>query len=143
MNRKESVLEEKKIILVENDPDHADLIAEILEEGGTGREVLRVRDGMEAIDCFQELGASCNGQIKDVLKLIIIDLDLPKIDGMDILKFLKKNPKYSRVPVIILSTSSEKKIINEAYKNGADDYVTKPLSFEEFIIKLKSIKEAY
>ncbi|MGR3303609.1 MAG: response regulator [Candidatus Scalindua sp.] len=136
-------MEEKKIILVEDDPDHADLIAEVLDDEGIERNVILVRDGMDAIDCFQELIAKWNGQMEHRIRMILLDLNLPKIDGMDILKFLKKNPKYSKIPVVILSTSSDEGTINEAYKNGADDFMTKPLSYEEFVMKLKGLKEQY
>ncbi|MGR3175509.1 MAG: response regulator [Candidatus Scalindua sp.] len=136
-------MEEKKIILVEDDPDHADLIAEVLDDEGIERNVILVRDGMDAIDCFQELSAKWNGQMEHRIRMILLDLNLPKIDGMDILKFLKKNPRYSKIPVVILSTSSDEGTINEAYKNGADDFLTKPLSYEEFVVKLKGLKEQY
>lgn len=136
-------MEEKKIILVEDDPDHADLIAEVLDDEGIEKNVILVRDGMDAIDCFQELSAKWNGQMEHRIRMILLDLNLPKIDGMDILKFLKKNPRYSKIPVVILSTSSDEGTINEAYKNGADDFLTKPLSYEEFVVKLKGLKEQY
>lgn len=136
-------MEEKKIILVEDDPDHADLIAEVLDDEGIEKNVILVRDGMDAIDCFQELSAKWNGQMEHKIRMILLDLNLPKIDGMDILKFLKKNPRYSKIPVVILSTSSDEGTINEAYKNGADDFLTKPLSYEEFVVKLKGLKEQY
>ncbi len=57
---------------------------------------------------------------------------------MDVLKFLKKNSEYSKIPVIILSTSSNKKTIDDAYENGANDYIVKPASYEEFVEKIKS-----
>ncbi len=134
-------MEEKKIILVEDDPDHADLITEVLGEEGLENEIILVRDGMEAIDYFQELGIKWKGQIEYKIKLIILDLNLPKIDGMDILKFLKKNSKYSKIPVIILSTSSDQITINKAYKNGANGYLVKPASYEEFVEKIKILKK--
>jgi DNA-binding response OmpR family regulator len=66
---------------------------------------------------------------------------LPKVDGMDILKFLKKNSKYSKIPVIVLSTSSDQKTIDKAYKNGANGYFVKPASYEEFVEKIKILKK--
>jgi two-component system response regulator len=134
-------LEEKKIILIENDPDHADLITEALGEECLEKEIILVRDGMEAIDYFQELDVKWNEQIENKVKLIILDLNLPKVDGMDILKFLKKNSKYSKIPVIILSTNSNQETIDEAYKNGANGYFVKPASYEEFVEKIKILKK--
>ena len=135
------MLEKKKIILIEDDSDHAELITEALGAGVVGKDIILVRDGMEAIDCFQGLSVKWNGQVENKIKLIILDLNLPKIDGMDVLKFLKKNPKYSKIPVVILSTSSNQETIDEAYKNGANGYFTKPASYEEFVEKVKILKK--
>ncbi len=132
---------EKKIILVEDDPDHADLITEILMGGDIETEIVLVQDGIEALDYFQELVIKWNGQIEYKIKLIILDLNLPKISGMDILKFLKKDSKYSKIPVIILSTSSDQRTIDEAYKNGVNGYFVKPASYEEFVEKIKILKK--
>ena len=134
-------MEERKIILIEDDPDHADLIAEALGEEDLEMDIILVRDGMQAIDYFQEIGVKWNGSIENKIKLIILDLNLPKVDGMDVLKFLKKNSKYSKIPVVILSTSSNKETIDEAYKNGANGYFVKPASYEEFVEKIKILKK--
>jgi DNA-binding response OmpR family regulator len=134
-------MEEEKIILVEDDPDHADLITEVLVEGDIETEIILVQDGMEAVDYFHELGVKWNGQIKYKIKLIILDLNLPKVSGMDILKFLKKNARYCSIPVVILSTSSDQETILEAYRNGANSYITKPLSYDEFVDKIKMLKK--
>ena len=134
-------MEERKIVLVEDDPDHADLIIEALGEGVIEKDVILVRDGMEAIDYFQELSVKWNEKLEEKIKLIILDLNLPKVVGMDVLKFLKKNSKYSNIPAIILSTSSDKRTIDEAYKNGANGYLVKPASYEEFVEKVKILKK--
>lgn len=139
MNKSDTVI--KKIILVEDDPDHADLITDVLEGENFENDIIIVRDGMEAIDCFQELSVKWDGQIDNKIKLIILDLNLPKVDGMDILKFLKKNSKFSKIPVVILSTGSNKETIDEAYKYGANGYFVKPASYEEFIEKVKILKK--
>ena len=130
-------MEEKKIILVEDDPDHADLIIEAFGKSIIEKDIIIVRDGMEAMDCFQELSVKWEGQVENKIKLIILDLNLPKVSGMDVLKFLRKNSKYSKIPVVILSTSSNKETIDEAYKNGANGYFVKPASYEEFVEKVK------
>jgi two-component system response regulator len=137
-------LEEKRIILVEDDPDHAELITDILEGEFTEGDIVLVRDGQEAIEYFQEFSVKCNGQvINDKINLIILDLNLPKVSGMEVLKYLKKNSQYSQIPVAILSTSTNEKSISEAYENGAVKFLTKPVSYEEFITKLEGLKEYY
>ncbi|MBS1257388.1 MAG: Response regulator rcp1 [Candidatus Scalindua arabica] len=136
-------MEEKRIILVEDDPDHADLIKEVLEGEFDERDIVLIRDGRDAIDYFQEFSIKWDGQIKDKINLILLDLNLPKASVMDVLKFLKKDKRYHPVPVIILSTNSDKKTIDEAYRNGVNGYVTKPVSYEEFVAKLEGLKEYY
>ena len=134
-------MEEKKIVLVEDDPDHADLITEVLVEGDTETEIILVQDGMAAVDYFQELGIEWNGRIDCKIMLVILDLNLPKVSGMEVLKLLKKNSKYNKIPVVVLSTSSDQRTIDEAYKNGANGYFVKPSSYEEFVEKVKILKK--
>ena len=131
----------KKILLVEDDPDHAELTKEVLGEHQNESDIILVRDGQEAIDYFQEVSIKLEGELKNKIKLIILDLNLPKIDGMEVLKFLKNNSKFSQIPVVISSTSSNPKTIDEAYDNGANGYVIKHDSYEDFVKKLKKLKE--
>ena len=137
------MLGKKKIILIEDNPGLVDLITEIIKEGYLERDIVLARDGMEAIDRFQELSIKWNGEVEDKIKLIILDLDLSNINGMDILRFIKKNPRYSRIPIITLSTDSDKTTIDEAYSNGASEFVTKSLSYDDFVANLRGLKEFY
>ena len=109
-------MKEKKFLLIEDDQDHAELIADVLSEDneeGSKTDVILMKDGQEAIDFFQS-------KMQSQITLVILDLNLPKVDGIDVLKFIKQNSKHCSVPVIILSTSSNQKTIDEAYKNGAN-----------------------
>lgn len=132
-------MKEKKILLVEDDPDHADLILDIFNTEDVKSEVVLMRDGQEVIDYLQEIDTGCSSGKKPQIDLIILDLNLPKINGMDVLKSLKGNSRYRSIPVVILSTSSDQKTISEAYKNGANGYVTKPMSYDEFVDKVKML----
>ncbi len=136
-------LEKQKIIIVEDDPDHADLIIDVLEEEEIEMGIVLLKDGKEAVDYNQNRSINCNGDdvVQSQTGLVILDLNLPKVSGMDILKFLKSNSKYSSMNVIILSTSSDYETIAEAYKNGANGYLTKPISYEDFVEKVKLLKE--
>ena len=143
-------MRKRKILLIEDDPDHADLILDIFKTEDVENEVVLMKDGMEAIDYFQEVDTSNQivqsnvegGNVRhSQIDLVILDLNLPKVDGMSILKFLKKNPRYCSIPVVILSTSSDQETILEAYKNGANGYITKPLSYDEFVDKIKMLTE--
>ncbi len=139
-------IEEKKFLLIEDDQDHADLIIDVLKEDNPKNiktEVILKKDGQEAIDYFQNGSIDCVGDdaLKSEISLVILDLNLPKINGMEVLKFIKKNSKYCSIPVIILSTSPDQKTIDEAYRNGANGYFVKPNSYEEFVEKIKILKK--
>ena len=130
-------MKEKRFLLIEDDQDHAELIIDVLEEDdveGIKTDVILRKDGQEAIDFFQ------NG-MPSKISLVILDLNLPKVDGMDVLKFIKKNSRYSSIPVIILSTSSNQETIDEAYENGANGYFTKPDTYEELVEKVQILKK--
>ncbi len=127
----------KKILLIEDDKDHADFIANVLKEGDgkdIKTEVILKKDGQEAIDYFQY-------EMQSQPSIVILDLNLPEIDGMDVLKYIKKNSKYCSFPVIILSVSSDQKTIDEAYKNGANGYFVKPASYDDFVEEVNILKK--
>ncbi len=131
-------LKEEKILLVEDDPDHAELITSVLKEDDTEHvktEIILKKDGQEAIDYFQH-------EAMPQVSLVILDLNLPKVDGMDVLKFAKNNSRYCSVPIIVFSTSSNQETIDEAYKNGANSYFIKPNSYEDFVVKIKILKKS-
>ena len=132
-------MKKKKIVLIEDNPDHAELIAEALGDGDTENSIILLSGGMEAIDFFEK--CSIEDQIENEIKLIVVDLKLAKIGGMDILRFLKKNSRYSKIPVIIFSATSNQETIDEAYKNGANGYFIKPVDHAEFIEKIKILKK--
>ncbi len=132
-------MKKETILLIEDDQDHAVLITDVLKEDNVTNiktEVILKKDGKEAIDYFQY-------EMQSQPSLVILDLKLPKIDGMDVLKFIKNNSKCCEIPVIILSTSSEQETIDEAYKNGAIGYFVKPTSCADFVEELKALKECY
>ncbi len=139
-------MKEKKFLLIEDDQDHAELITEVLKEDNATdikTEVILKKDGQEAMDYFQNGSIDCDGDdaVQSQIALVILDLNLPKIDGMDVLKFIKKDSKYCSIPVIILSTSPDQKTIDEAYKNGANGYFVKPTTYDDFVEKIKILKK--
>ncbi|KKL05130.1 hypothetical protein LCGC14_2609140 [marine sediment metagenome] len=152
-------LGKNKVLLIEDNPDHAELITELLEVEGK-KEVILIKDGKEAIDYFQKayppeacqtsssnqkaIRTDIDGdEIEPQIDLVILDLNLPKVHGMDVLKFLKQNSRYRSIPVVILSTSTDDKTINEAYENGANVYITKPVSYDGFVEKIKILNNYF
>lgn len=134
-------MEEKTIILIEDDPDHADLIIDAFEEQGVEGNIVLVNDGQDAIDYFLDMELKRSEGVAVEITLILIDLNLPKICGIDVIKYLKNKSQYSHIPVVVLSTSSDQNTIDEAYENGIDRFVTKPVSYTEFLEKVESLKE--
>ncbi len=133
-------MKETKILLIEDDPDHADLITDVLKTENINKEVVLMKDGREAINYLQKTPIDGDDKIQSQIYLIILDLNLPKVHGLDVLKFLKQDSKYCSIPVVILSTSSDHKTLGEAYKNGANVYITKPLIQEDFVDKITMIR---
>ncbi len=133
-------MKETKILLIEDDPDHADLITDVLKTENINKEVILMKDGREAINYLQKIPIDGDDKIQSQIYLIILDLNLPKVHGLDVLKFLKQNSNYCSIPVVILSTSSDHKTHGEPYKNGANVYITKPLTQEDFVDKITMIR---
>ena len=132
-------MKDKKILLVEDDPDHADLIIDILDTENK-KEVILKTDGQLAIDYLQKNGIADNDNKNQLqVGLVVLDLNLPKVKGMDVLKFIRGDSRYSSLPVVILSTSSNDETITEAYRNGANAFMTKPISYEEFVEKIRTL----
>lgn len=136
---------EKKILLVEDDPDHAEIITEIMLDGqgnnNVEKEIILMKDGQEAIDYLEKAEANVDNEVSSQIELVLLDLNLPKVEGMEVLKYIKKSIKFRSVPVVILSTSSDKKTIAKAYDNGADSFIVKPISYDEFARKLMAMEE--
>ncbi len=138
-----------RILIIEDDPDHSDLILNALEKDIIGSNIVLINDGMDAIE-YLEIVYSTNQEVQSDINggngsyseidLVILDLNLPKVDGMGFLKLFKKNSMYSSVPVVILSTSSDRRTMAEAYKNGASGYITKHISYDKFVDEIKQLR---
>lgn len=131
-------MEITRIVLVEDNVDHARLIIEELEIESDKEEIVCIKDGQKAIDYFQNING--NGEIHPQVDLVLLDLNLPKVPGIEILRFLKNDSELCIIPVIILSTSYDPETISEAYEEGANGFITKPISYGDFAEKMKSIR---
>ncbi len=134
-------MEETKVLLIEDDPDHADLITGVLKTENVNKEVVLMKDGRETINYLQKTPIDGDDKIQSQIYLIILDLNLPKVHDLDVLKFIKQNSQYCSIPVVILLTSSDHKTLGEAHKNGANGYITKPLIQEDFVDKITMIRK--
>ena len=119
-----------RILLVEDNPDDVELTLRAFKKHNLTNEIIVARDGEEALDImFHRNGRNPDGWSPD---LILLDLKLPKVDGLEVLEQLKTNPKTKLIPVVILTSSKEENDLVKSYKLGANSYIRKPVDFEKF-----------
>jgi CheY-like chemotaxis protein len=127
-----------EILLVEDNADDADLTVETLREGKVRNNVRVVEDGVEAMAFLRREGKNRAAPLPD---LILLDLNLPRMSGREVLAEIKADPDLKRIPVVIMTTSSAEKDILEAYNLHANCYVTKPVDLDQFIGVVKKIED--
>jgi CheY-like chemotaxis protein len=125
------------ILLIEDNPDHVELILKALRGNNVLNEVHVVASGEEAMDFLCQRGGYANAARPG---LILLDLKLPGMDGIEFLGRIKADPKLKPVPVVILTTSAGEKEIVESYNCGANSYIVKPVDFEHFAQVIKELK---
>ena len=128
------------ILLVEDNPDHAELTIKALNQNNVLNEVYVVNDGQEALDFMYHQGKYADDKDFPRPGLILLDIRLPKVDGIEVLKQLKDDPQFKSIPVIMLTTSDRDEEIAKSYAGGANSYVVKPMDFEEFMKKVRELK---
>lgn len=127
------------ILLVEDNPDDAELTRLAFEEGNIANELILARDGEEALNClFERETGMCRGE-EYLPGVILLDLKLPKVSGLDVLKRIRSDPKTSCLPVVILTSSKEDEDIIKSYSLGANAYVRKPVDYQEFVGAAKTL----
>ena len=120
------------IIIVEDNPHDAELITRIFRKNDLAGEFVLLKDGAEALDFLFGLGGSGGQGGKAVPKVILLDLKLPKINGIEVLRKLKSDERTRKIPVVVLTSSIESRDLKDAYELGVNSYVTKPIKFDEF-----------
>ncbi len=130
-----------RILLVEDNPDDEELTLLALRESKIRAEVVIVRDGREALDYLFGSGRFETRDRKDVPDLILLDIKLPKLDGLSVLKRLRGEVLTENIPVVMLTSSSEEQDIMESYRNGANSYVRKPVEFHLFAEAVRQVEE--
>lgn len=123
------------ILLVEDDPNDAELIRMTIDESRVANEVVHVWDGEEALDYLKRQGPHCN--TGEDPALVILDLKLPKLSGLEVLRRIRNDERLKLMPVVIFTSSKEEKDVIEGYKLGANGYVVKPMDFSQFVEAVK------
>jgi two-component system, response regulator len=132
-------MEDKMILLVEDNPDDEALTIRALKKNNIGNRLAIVRDGVEAIDFLFCTGLYANRDPKDVPQVVLLDLKLPKIDGLEVLRRIRENESTRLLPVVILTSSKEEQDILKGYKLGANSYVRKPVDFDQFVEAVRQL----
>lgn len=126
-------MSKKIILLVEDNRDDEELALMAFEQSGILSEVVVVRDGAEALDYLFGAGKHANRALSEMPTVILLDLKLPKIDGLEVLRRLRAHEQTCFLPVVILTTSKEEQDLINSYRLGCNSYVRKPVDFTEFI----------
>jgi two-component system, response regulator len=121
-----------EILVVEDNPQDLELLLRALRKANLGNRIDVARDGAEALEFIFCEGAHAARRIEDVPKVILLDLKLPKVDGLEVLQRIRSDPRTKAIPVVVLTSSKEQRDLVESYRLGANSYVVKPVSFEEF-----------
>ncbi len=121
------------ILLVEDNPDDEALTLRAFKKSNIQNEIVVARDGVEALDYLFGTGSYVNRDLTYMPQLILLDLKLPKIDGLEVLEQLRGDQRTQHLPVVVLTSSREQEDLMAAYQNGANSYVRKPVDFVEFM----------
>jgi len=127
------------ILLVEDNADHAELVRRNLEESQVANRLTHVEDGEAALDYLFGRGQYADGSRFARPNLVLLDLRLPRVDGLEVLKLVKSDPKLQVIPVVILTTSDAERDMAVAYQYHANSYLTKPVDFQQFALLLKDL----
>ena len=122
----------KIILLVEDHPDDEELTIRALTKNNIMNEVVVARDGVEALEYLFGTGAHAGRDMNVMPQIILLDLKLPKIDGLEVLRRLRADDRTKFLPVVVLTSSKEEQDIVKSYQLGANSYVRKPVDFQEF-----------
>jgi CheY-like chemotaxis protein len=127
------------ILLVEDDPAHAEIVRRNLGEFRMANRLMRVSDGQEALDYLYRREAFSQPEKSPRPGLILLDLRLPKVDGLEVLKIIKTDPDLARIPVVVLTTSAAETDMIKAYESHANSYLVKPVDFVQFTALMETL----
>jgi CheY-like chemotaxis protein len=128
-----------QILLVEDSQDDLDMTLRALRKADMADHIQIARDGAEALEFIFCKGAHAGRKIENIPKLILLDLKLPKIDGMEVLRRIKGDSRTKMIPVVVLTSSKEQKDVIESYGLGGNSYIVKPVDFESFASTVRDL----
>jgi two-component system, response regulator len=125
-------VDEVEILLVEDNPDDAEIALRALKRNKIANRIIHVRDGREALDFLYAEGDYSRRDSSVKPRLVLLDLKLPRINGLEVLKRIKGDPELKMVPVVVLTSSKEERDLVESYQLGANSFLVKPVDFDKF-----------
>ncbi|MFA6970998.1 MAG: response regulator [Gallionella sp.] len=128
----DDTVKEVEILLVEDNPTDAELAIRALKKSNLANKLVWVKDGAEALEFLFATGAYSERKIGTGPKVILLDLRLPKVDGMEVLRRVKNDERTRTIPVVVLTSSKEDRDVAESYQLGVNSYISKPVEFDEF-----------
>ncbi len=121
-----------EILVVEDNPQDLELLMRALKKANLGNRIEIARDGAEALAFVFGEGAYAERRIEDAPRVILLALKLPKVDGLEVLRRIRSDPRTKTIPIVVLTSSKEQSDVVESYRLGVNSYVVKPVSFEQF-----------
>jgi len=128
-----------KILLVEDNPDDIDITKRALKEANVINQLWVARDGQEAIDFLQHKGIFQDPSTSPKPGLVLLDINLPKINGIEVLKIIKQDSELKRIPVVMLTVSKRDEDVVKSYDDGCNSFIQKPVKFEKFVEVIKQV----
>jgi len=127
------------ILLVEDNPDDEALTIRALKKNNIANEVVVARDGAEALDYLFATGAHAQRGANQLPQVVLLDLKLPKVDGIEVLQRIRSEPRTRLLPVVVLTSSNEDRDLAQSYSSGANSYVRKPVDFQQFLEAVRQL----
>jgi CheY-like chemotaxis protein len=128
-----------EILLVEDNSRDLELALHALEKAKVGNHIQVARDGAEALDFIFCRGAFAGRKVENGPRVILLDLKLPKVDGLEVLRAIKADERTRSIPVVMLTSSKEQRDVVESYRLGVNSYIVKPVNFEQFAVAVRDL----
>ncbi|MFH0932868.1 MAG: response regulator [Nitrospirota bacterium] len=130
---------EVEILLVEDNPNDAELAIRALKSHNLANKLVWLKDGVEALDFIFAQGQYADRSIEDVPKVVLLDLKLPRVNGLEVLEKVKADKRTRTIPIVVLTSSSEERDIVTSYNLGVNSYILKPVAFDKFIDAVQEV----
>ncbi len=129
-----------ELLLVEDNPQDADLTLRALRKHHVANKIHHVKDGAEALAFLFATGTYAGRRIEDKPRVVLLDLKLPKVDGLEVLKQVKSDDRTRAIPVVVLTSSKEERDLVESYRLGVNSYIVKPVEFDKFVEAVANLR---